>query len=53
MAKTQITTPKLRQPNGVFSHATAIEATFGDVVSSGVAKLVPLPSAIAKFAVWI
>ena len=27
MPKVQISSPKLRQPNGVFSHATAIEAT--------------------------
>ena len=35
MAKTQIITPKLRQPNGVFSHATAIEATGRLVFISG------------------
>src|SRR6266581_893217 len=35
MAKTQITTPKLRQPSGVFSHATAIEATGRFVFISG------------------
>src|SRR5262252_8624090 len=36
MPKTQITSPKLRQPNGVFSHATAIEATGRFVFISGI-----------------
>src|SRR5258707_4501969 len=35
MAKTQIMSPKLRQPTGVFSHATAIEATGRFVFISG------------------
>src|SRR6187549_1639834 len=35
MPKTQITSPKLRQPNGVFSHATVIEATGRIVFVSG------------------
>lgn len=35
MPKTQITSPKLRQPPGVFSHATAIEATGRFVFISG------------------
>src|ERR1700728_2270042 len=35
MPKTQISTPKLRQPSGVFSHATAIEATGRFVFISG------------------
>src|SRR5882724_12688754 len=35
MAKTQIMSPKLRQPTGVFSHATAIEATGRFVFVSG------------------
>ena len=35
MPKVQISSPKLRQPNGVFSHATAIEATGRLVFISG------------------
>jgi enamine deaminase RidA (YjgF/YER057c/UK114 family) len=35
MPKTQIVSPKLRQPSGVFSHATAIEATGRLVFISG------------------
>jgi enamine deaminase RidA (YjgF/YER057c/UK114 family) len=35
MPKTQITSPKLRQPSGIFSHATAIEATGRLVFISG------------------
>src|SRR5580698_5077958 len=35
MSKTQISSPKLRQPSGVFSHATAIEATGRFVFISG------------------
>ena len=35
MPKVQISSPKLRQPNGVFSHATAIEATGRFVFISG------------------
>jgi enamine deaminase RidA (YjgF/YER057c/UK114 family) len=35
MAKIEISSPKLRQPNGVFSHATAIEATGRFVFISG------------------
>src|SRR5277367_7160669 len=35
MSKVQISSPKLRQPNGVFSHATAIEATGRFVFISG------------------
>ena len=35
MPKLQISSPKLRQPNGVFSHATAIEATGRFVFISG------------------
>jgi 2-iminobutanoate/2-iminopropanoate deaminase len=35
MAKVQISSPKLRQPSGVFSHATAIEATGRFVFISG------------------
>ena len=35
MPKTQIVSPKLRQPSGVFSHATAIEATGRFVFISG------------------
>jgi len=35
MPKVQIKSPKLRQPNGVFSHATAIEATGRFVFISG------------------
>ena len=35
MPKVQISSPKLRQPNGVFSHATAIEATRRFVFISG------------------
>ncbi len=35
MAKVQITSPKLRQPSGVFSHATVIEATGRFVFVSG------------------
>ena len=35
MPKVQILSPKLRQPNGVFSHATAIEATGRFVFISG------------------
>src|SRR5215468_12582733 len=35
MPKVQISSPKLRQPNGVFSHATAIEATGRFVFVSG------------------
>src|SRR6201989_455771 len=35
MAKTQITSPKLRQPSGVFSHATMVEATGRFVFISG------------------
>jgi len=35
MPKIQISTPKLRQPSGVFSHATAIEATGRFVFISG------------------
>ena len=35
MPKVQITTPKLRQPSGVFSHATTIEATGRFVFISG------------------
>jgi reactive intermediate/imine deaminase len=41
MAKTQITSPKLRQPNGVFSHATAIEATGRFVFISGMTARKP------------
>src|ERR1700753_3586388 len=35
MSKVQISSPKLRQPSGVFSHATAIEATGRFVFVSG------------------
>ena len=35
MPKVQISSPKLRQPNGIFSHATAIEATGRFVFISG------------------
>ena len=35
MPKVQISSPKLRQPTGVFSHATAIEATGRFVFISG------------------
>ena len=35
MAKVQISSPKLRQPSGVFSHATAVEATGRFVFISG------------------
>jgi enamine deaminase RidA (YjgF/YER057c/UK114 family) len=35
MPKTQITSSKLRQPTGVFSHATAVEATGRFVFISG------------------
>ena len=35
MSKIEISSPKLRQPNGVFSHATAIEATGRFVFISG------------------
>jgi reactive intermediate/imine deaminase len=35
MPKTQISSPKLRQPSGVFSHATAVEATGRLVFVSG------------------
>ena len=35
MPKVQISSPRLRQPNGVFSHATAIEATGRFVFISG------------------
>ena len=35
MPKVQISSPKLRQPSGVFSHATAVEATGRFVFISG------------------
>src|ERR1039458_10353635 len=35
MPKVRISSPKLRQPNGAFSHATAIEATGRFVFVSG------------------
>jgi reactive intermediate/imine deaminase len=35
MPKTQISSPKLRQPSGVFSHATAVKATGRLVFISG------------------
>ena len=35
MAKTEISSPKLRAPSGVFSHATAVEATGRFVFVSG------------------
>src|SRR5262245_16889518 len=41
MPKTQISSPKLRQPNGVFSHATAIEATGRFVFISGMTSRRP------------
>jgi 2-iminobutanoate/2-iminopropanoate deaminase len=41
MAKTQIMSPKLRQPTGVFSHATVIEATGRFVFISGMTARKP------------
>ena len=41
MPKVQISSPKLRQPNGVFSHATAIEATGRFVFISGMTARQP------------
>ena len=44
MPKVQISSPKLRQPNGVFSHATAIEATGRLVFISGMTARRPYGS---------
>src|SRR5436853_4019130 len=41
MPKVQISSPKLRQPSGVFSHATAIEATGRFVFISGMTSRRP------------
>ena len=50
MPKVQISSPKLRQPNGVFSHATAIEATGRFVFISGMTARRPDGSIAGRFA---